>query len=309
VGVDLGWRLLPGVGLRVAAFIGTVPLQLPCNWDTLTGVKGPQQCCVLRPALHLSEDRTRGTLVIPERQLQWWAKIEDLRGTRDMMFDQVRDYLAGWLRDNPHPDWLHDQTQHLGQWKAPGRLAGVVQRWREKRFDGDSAAFARLEGVLIRGRGEDRDHYEGWHKQDKHLFCWERSLHEKAVAWRNDLYRNFAACLRRSYHTVCLEDIDWSGKLIRLPNPEEEPPLAQVIRRQRFIAAPGRMAQLLEESIAVVEWVHPAYTTERCPKCGLADAFDAARELVRSCRWCDDTLDQDFRAAENLLIASGQVIR
>lgn len=281
VGLDLGWRLLPEQA------DGTRPLRL-LTW--------------------VGSDGDRGEVVISARKLGRWAEVERVRAVRDRLFDQARDWLAAWLAERPHPEWLAERARDLPRWKSPARLAGLVLHWRENRFAGDSEAFERLEGRRVQtgrrmresGSVAVRYAYTGWRRQDKHLFCWERAVHEKAVAFRNDLVRKAVAALCRRYRTATIEDIDWR-EFMRLPEVDGDDPLCRAARRNRQIAAPGRTAQIVREGFAAVRRVPPQWTTVRCHHCGRDDPFDAARWLERRCRHCDWPDDQDYRAASNLL--------
>ncbi len=278
VGIDLGWRLLGEDRegkrhLRVAAWVGS--------------------------------DDQRGQLVIPADDLGRWARVEELRGQRDKMFNEARAWLVAWAAGcESLPPWWEERAATLAQWRSPGRLAALVLFWRDNHFSGDAEAFSRMEGRLVTAPGGKR-RYVGWRKQDRHLFDWERAQHEKAVRWRNDLYRKFVADMRKRYRIAAVEATDWRD-LTETPEVEEGDPAAIAVCRQRFIASPGRLAALIAEGFAGrLSRCNPANTTQTCHQCGMMDAFDAARELVRTCRRCGHTEDQDWRAAYNLLAASG----
>jgi len=281
VAVDLGWRLLPdGTGLRVAYWLGD------------DGAEGE---------LVIPHDRLKA----PEDEPEWrphatWDKPDDLRSIRDKYFDGIRLNLAEWLRSRVVPDWLRERTVTLGQWRSTARLAALILHWRGERFAGDEEMFEAL---------------EAWRKRDKHLYNWEGSQRGKLVRWRDDLYAKFACGLMRRYREIVLEDVNWR-ELAKVPEPGQASLPGGVVPYRR-VAAVGRLTELLKERMEVV-WVDPAgkatdgealAPTMRCAECGEMDAFDAARELVRTCRHCHFTEDQDRRACRVLLAAaSGQVV-
>lgn len=315
VGVDIGWRLMP-TGIRAAYWVGS--------------------------------DGEEGEVIVPNKYVDKFRKVNDLRGIRDRLFDDIRLAFQSWLdgssidlSDNPSflryltehlqrlykpkdqedaagmarhhqdkaalqaflatepervpssfgleiPEWLTERLEYLIQWKSPARLASVVLFWRDNRFEGDEIIY----GLI-----------NGWRKQDKHLYQWQENLRKHCLDWREDQYKRFAAIMRKEYHEVVVEDVDLA-KLRKTPEVDEEPLGPGIATSYRDIAAPGRLRQLLLENAAVGTKADSKWTTMRCCDCDKLDAFDAAKELVRTCRHCSSRRDQDQRAAYNLLAAA-----
>jgi transposase len=111
--------------------------------------------------------------------------------------------------------------------------------------------------------------------------------------------------LSRRYHTAHIEDCNWKDISRHLPAEEDTDDTAA--RLYRHVAAPGTLAQMIEQRFAATLRVNPAYTTMVCHQCGSREEFDAARHLRHQCQSCGAAWDQDFNAARNLL-ASGQVV-
>jgi hypothetical protein len=242
----------------------------------------------LRVAVWRGSDGAGGELVLPDAEIGRWARSDSLRATRDKSFNVVRDNLVAWLRTNAVPAWLTEATATLAQWRSTFRLAALVIRWRAERFPGDEEAFAPL---------------EAWRAQDKHLLEWEANGREKAIRWRDDFYRRFAADLRRRYQRLAVEAIDW-GDLARVPGPEAASAQA-AIRQWRFVAAAGRLVQLLTEKAPVVVRRDPAGTTMDCHACGHANTRLDNAERYHACAGCGAEWDVDENAALWLLDAAG----
>ena len=115
VAIDLGWRVVDEVDLRVA------------SWASTDGV--------------------RGEIRLGAGDLASLTKADSLRAIRDRAFDAARATLAAWIAAPPveMPAWLPEATAHLGQWKSPARLAGLTLRWKTERFAGDGSAYDPLE--------------------------------------------------------------------------------------------------------------------------------------------------------------------
>jgi len=247
----------------------------------------------LRVARWVGDDGTEGELRLPMPDVERWKKTEDLQAIRDQRFNAAVSLLADWLADPGCllPDWLVERTATLRQWRSAARLAAIAIQWRGERFEGDDTAFATL---------------EAWRKKDKHLYEWQANQLRKAIAWREDLYRNLAATLSRRYHTVCLANTDWRD-LARRPTAEQAETDAGARRYQR-VASPGALGRLLRERFAETVTVDSRHITQRCHACGEVNQFDAAAHVRATCRHCGAEWDQDINAARNILrAASGPV--
>jgi hypothetical protein len=276
VGVDMGWRLVEE-GLRVAYWVG--------------------------------DDGEEGELILPRRDVGRWAKADDLRSIRDRHFNLIRDVLAAWIKHNDVPEWLAERVATLSHWRSAARLAAVVLMWRDQRFAADAEPHP--DAAAIRGGLRlDQRHYgmpegifallEAWRKKDKHLYDWECSQRVKAARWRDDMFRNFAAMLRRKYRTARVKAVDWK-KMTRAARPEEDD-VDGAVRHYRRVAAVGRLLQLIDESMEV-ERLPPMNTTRRCHECDELSGESNPAALIHCCENCGATWDQDRNAAVNLLRA------
>jgi transposase len=176
-----------------------------------------------------------------------------------------------------------------------------VLKWRDNRIAGDEEIYRWLEGYkVIR---DDKPHYDGFRKQDKHLYDWQEHQRRKSRVKRELQYREFAAMLRRQYATVAIEDINWRDELQTLP-PAEKNETNAGARLYMRVAAVGSLIRFLTENMRHTVKVDPEWSTKTCHACGKIDNFDSATELVHTCRHCQTTWDQDANASLNLLKAS-----
>lgn len=242
------------------------------------------------------QDGHREELVLPRGKLDRLRYADHLRGIRDREYDAAKAVFLQWLSENEDaPDWLREETASLDRWRSKARLARLVLRWRENRFDSDSEIYARM---------------EAWRAQDRHLADWEAAQRRNFERWRLDLYRRFAARLRWSYETAILEDVDWRSLLARPPAEEQDEP--EVMNRRWFarVASPGLIRQLIQDSIGDTRLVPAADTSRRCSVCGddPAGDWDQASETEYRCR-NGHRMAVWRNAARNLLsAASGEVV-
>lgn len=286
VGIDVGWRIVDE-GLRVA------------YWYL--------------------DDQHHGELIIPRHRLNVWLKVDELQSLRADAYNEALAALRAWMESKEVlPEWLVDRTKTIAQWKAnsQARLASLMRFWAIERFEGDDAIFTQLEGWKVAaGKPEDmswsewteggnpRDHYEGWRKQDAHLFDWQEFSRKKIIAWRNNLYRNFVASMRDMARYAAVEKLDMA-KLQRNAPPDMK---QEVVKKYQRIAACGRLLEIVREGMRT--WDEPPeFTTMICHVCRHVCHFDH-KELDHTCDNCfkehklETTWDQDYNAARNLAAA------
>jgi hypothetical protein len=182
------------------------------------------------------------------------------------------------------PECLAEKIKNAGQWKGANRLAGLMIEWRGKRFDGDSVIF---------------DLLEAWRKRDKHLWDWMENRRSRNQGWRKDLYRVFAATMRKRYAVAKIEDTDWS-KIQESAKPEDATQDDDAIRKNMRIASVGMLLETIRREMAVEE-VPAAESTQRCSDCGHLTGETKVASLYHACAHCGSARDQDQNAARNLL--------
>ena len=259
VGIDVGWRNFPGEGIRVAVW---------------------------------SDDKGQsGELRVPNRLLERWQKVDDLRSIRDKNFNAARDFLVvarraavGWPID------LMRETEHAHAWKSPERLSGIVTRWRTHRFEGDASLFGTL---------------EAWRKQDKHLYEWECNQRENVLRARREVYRLFGRQMAR-YRTVVIERLDLRD-FAEHPGPDEakETYSLSAARGRRHFAALsellGCIAQMTTKHGSELKETNAALTTRIHHECGTSQPLDPESKLRNVCSNCGLEYDVDYNAAKNIL--------
>ena len=261
VGIDVGWRIRkPGNPLRVA------------YWAASDG-------------LH-------GELVLPPDWMAQMRKTEDIQGIMDENFDAFKAKFNADMAKVAVPEWLRAATCNLLMWRGQDRMARIIVRWRDSRFDGDQELFAFA---------------EAWRKRYCHLYNYASNLRDQLQNRREDIYRNFAAWIRKHYRHVVIELLDLR-KFHRLPKPEQaaaDPATREHIRD----ACISTLLKCLKESVGPqITEAPPENTTKRHHSCGSIEEWDH-KELTHTCSKCGEHYDQDHNAALNLLdYASAEMV-
>lgn len=266
VGIDVGWRMCPDGSLRVACWSGS--------------------------------DRAEGKVVIPAGWLSEWRKTEHLRSLRDDALNEILPQLAAWLDGVDRlPDWLKEEKYgRLRSWRSHARLAALVARWRDNRWEGDETGFALA---------------HTWFKRERHLWQYESDVRDQLLGQRRDLYRRFAAELRRRYRVAILEELDLR-KFHELPEAEDDGASDQeraALRAHVRHAGLSVLIQALKESIYEVWRVDQTKcpSTQVCAACGhLDEHWRASKRVVlqHRCPGCGVREDQDRNAARVLLASA-----
>lgn len=279
IAVNLGWRIVPE-GLRVA------------YWRDSAGNAGQ---IVFPHDGPCSEGRPPYTSL--------WSRIEELQSDRDKLFNEAIADLQRWKQGAQNlPDWFVEATASLPQWRSQGRLAGLVNRWRDNRFAGDEEIFGRMEQPPC---GKNWQRYTGWRNKDKHLWTWQENLRNQVLAGRQHFYRVLAARWASEYDRVLLAKIDWT-KLRRDPQPEEAQ--EEIAKLYRNIASCGELQKAIKE-VAEVQWFPAANLTRTCHRCDHVQQRMNRGKRMHTCENepCGKTWDLDDNHCRNLL-ASGDVV-
>lgn len=242
----------------------------------------------LRVATAVGSDGALRELRLPPEDIGWLAKAADLRSIRDTNFGAAKLELARWLKDSSAaPEWLREECEHLGQWKSPGRLAALLIRWRQQRFEADAAIYPAL---------------EAWRKQDKHLWLWESHGSAKLARRRKIDYRRFVKALADRYQHAVLARVQWK-RLLEKPEADEAESVTNAVRARARLAAPSKLQAMLGEkfgsdclSVSAID------ISAVCHQCG-SSLTDRQERLV-NCESCGE-IDQDHNAARATL-ARGQ---
>jgi len=133
-----------------------------------------------------------------------------------------------------------------------------------------------------------------WHKQQAQL----AKVHRKAADARRDHHRKLARRLTIENDTICRETLSLKGMgRTRLA-------------RSTYDAGIGNLFALLDEEaenqsrtvLAAGQW---APTTQTCSVCGTPGGKKPLSVRTRICEGCGITLDRDYNAAVNIMVAAG----
>lgn len=293
VAVHLGWRRDPDRGVQVATYQATGPLRIPVGLDSRFTPGAP---------VVPDTDRT-GRVVLPDR---WFARVDahdDIARDRDLALDKVRASVVAWLEQHRPVAWAGRELAagDVARWKAAGRFARLAMDWRDNppAHGGDLAA-----------------ELEEWRRADR--LKWEGQAHGRAgaLAHRDNTYRRVAAWLCGTAGKVVYDDTDMTA-VARRPDPGVDPELPTVVEqraaRQRTLAAPARLRQVLSSAAAgrgvpevTVSHVGASRTDYRCGHVNPVDGRYAASRMVM-CDGCGRPYDQDKSATSLALAASGDM--
>lgn len=256
VGIDIGYRQIPDTELVVG--------------------KDGTAYRDLRVAYWAGSDGRHGELRLPARLVAALAHKDNLQSLRDQKFNIIKATLIAWRKGSTlTPAWFLEETKTLDKWRSLRRLRCLVRQWRANRFDGDAGIFFQM---------------DAWEKEDKHHLNWLATEANRARNWRDDLYRKFAAELRRHYGVCGLENLD-------LREHAQADHLSKTVQKQRSQAAISRLRQFLAKGMKTVK-VPAANTTARCHRC--LHINHVGSEMTYGCR-CGWVGDRDYNAAQNIL--------
>lgn len=226
-----------------------------------------------------------GELILPEKILNGLEIADSIRGIRDDHFNDMKNKLQVWKKSRRSlPQWLKEELSHIHQWKSQKRLVRLVRIWKDNRCKNDDEIMRDL---------------EEWRKQDRHLYDYECGTRYKCIGHRKDLYRNFAAWVRRNFKTVIIEGGN-RKRFNELPAVEKPDTTQSKVRYNYRVAAISKLYSLLEENITDLRKVNPANTSKICSSCGTVNK-KLKNELIWNCESCGVTHDRDHNATKNIL--------
>jgi len=242
----------------------------------------------VRVAYWYSSDGAHGEVIMEEETVSQFLKVDDLRSIRDNYFNEIKEKLVSFVRNNNIPEWLKEERYIWSpRWRSIVKLVKLVKKW--ERFSGDEEIYREL---------------ECWYRRERHLYQYEANLRDQIHARRWEQYRVFSSRVARWFGRVYMEDIDLS-RMSRKPKPEDGTAVSTLPNRYRVIAAPGEFRSILESACKregiYVKRIEPQHTTQECHGCGRVEKFNASAMLERECPHCGLRWDQDFNAAKNIL--------
>lgn len=291
----------------------------------------------LSVAVWHGSDGREGELIIPESAMERWDRCENLQSIRDSNRVGMHAALMAWLkgekipgkwltaqakmladkgkmdrerqRNTKHaaafaalvatqsdlpklPDWWAEKTGRknedgtftstIASWKSSSRLAALWWHWKNHRFVGDE--------LICEALG-------AWRWRDMHLWEWQANAKDNAVLWRKDLYRNFAAKMRREYAWAAVKATNYA-ELQRKPGIENQESADVAISMYRAIAAVGNLRQILAQNGPALTLAKPADT---CAACGGDAGKHRPDRIMHVCEKCGVAFDRRYNGAKLLL--------
>jgi hypothetical protein len=304
IAIDIGWRATGANGKRRAD--GSLRV---AYWKA---VRPSTRKPTLPPECYkFSEDGMEGELVLPRRWVEGMKKVENIQSTRDENLNIACDTLAAWIEGLKEvPGWMGPKIKTIRQWRSKERLADLVVKWRQNRSAADVEPLPASDPLSVHLREQDdKGHLglkgdegiyslmEAWRKRENHLHEYEGNMRDQLQHQREDIYRNFAAWLRRNYCAVKIEDLDLRD-FHRLPD-IDEPAIDGALKEHVRDACQSLLRRCIQESVANTVEVNPKDTTKKCHKCGSIQEWNH-KILRHRCTACGDEWDQDLNAAINI---------
>lgn len=292
IAVHLGWRHDPDAGhTAVATWASDTPVEITP---------------ALRGLIHTDATGTTGQIRIPDALVDRITHHQATRSARDTRLDEVRDQLATWLAEHgpvDHPtradeDGVPEQLTAAGvtRWRNPARFAALAIAWREDPPTG-------MTDIV--------DTLESWRAWDKKAWAASEHGRTKALAHRDDLYRQAAAELAGIASHLIVDDTNLAtlARTDRHPETMDTTGLPGTVldtaAARRTNLAPGTLREALiaaatRDGLTVTKAPAKDLSTT-CTQCGQTDATQPHTGWDVTCQACGHTRDVD-RAASTLLL-------
>lgn len=238
-------------------------------------------------ATYQTSDGKRGEIIVPNNCLDKLRKAKDIKSIRDLEFNKAKEKLSEFIKSQSISDWLKEKTEHLHLWKSSNRLVRLVKDWYNNRFDGDEDIFEYLGKP---GNYKDKNNIVkgGWRYHDFHLWQWESSQRNKAINYRNEIYKQAVSKLSQEYEIAIFEDV----KLNNLAR-------GKVGSTNRQLTAPGLFRELSKDKFNKYTEVSARHTSMDCAQCKHRNEKTSALEFF--CENCKIEIQRDENAAVNIL--------
>lgn len=141
-----------------------------------------------------------------------------------------------------------------------------------------------------------------WRGQDAHLMRWQTYGAQRALRWRRETYRRFAAELAGAYRLLVMDKFDLrAGRVGRATDGAD----AVIERVTRYRAGISTLRLAIAHRNAVEMMSGSAADKTRCHACGALQRFERAAlhaaALMHTCTACGSRWDPDVNAARDLL--------
>lgn len=272
IGIDLGWRSVPG-GLRVAVASSTAPFPPLPEQPELQGV--------LRP---LGSGAVE--IVVPDAWRDVLLHVNGVRSIRDQGLDVIRRKVVDALAEGV--EGIEATAGEVARWRSANRFAVLARQWPQ--------SHPLAETLLA------------WRKQDKHLWEIEANERDHILARRRDAWRKVANWLcHTGVAMIAVEEMSLAPLVMVPPVEEGDDQQAVLARAQRAIVAPGELRKVLLAATnrhgIRVQQVDAAGTTRAHVACGyvIDDPAEFAKQVMVWCPRCEVAYDQDVNASLNII--------
>lgn len=239
----------------------------------------------LRVATYRDHNDETGELLLPGKILGGFELADGIQSIRDENFNFIKAEIKTWKKSRKSlPKWLRDELSHIHQWKSQRRLVRLIHKWRDNRCKNDEDIMNSL---------------EEWKSRDRHLLDYQCGTRTSCAIYRREIYRIFAARMRRKYSTVILENGNRT-RFNTLPTVNKPDDTRSKVRYNYRVAAIGELFKCLQESGMEVIKVNPANTSKICSSCQQKNK-KLKDELYWTCEHCGEEHDRDHNATKNIL--------
>ena len=134
-------------------------------------------------------------------------------------------------------------------------------------------------------------------------------LQRKGARKRDNATHQVSRKLADRAHTVVVEDLDTKG-MIQSAKGTVDSPGRQVkqksgLNRAILASGWGGLERKLAYKASDLRKVNPAYTSQRCSRCGHVDKSNRPSQAVFACGACGFRANADHNAAINILVRAG----
>lgn len=252
----------------------------------------------LRIAVIVDDKNQKCEYFLPAKVVQKFAHAETLQSKAD----EAENEMLDWLREtyqsiiDPPQDWRE-------------AVQGVLRN--RPAHDAHAKLYAEWAGVhdLIDGF----DHYKEWFRQNDKLRRYYTGTRRRAVAWREEIYRQYAKEIAENYAVIAITDTPLA-QMSRTKGNDGlgiDNALPEAARRNRVIAGVYTLKEWIDKQASKTGSVVEKITdkvTQTCNKCGsIADKRVGSAQYF-TCNGCASELEVDVNAAINCRkLASGEV--
>lgn len=217
---------------------------------------------------------------------------EDLQSIRDKQFDDLVAKIVELKKSNDRlPQWFIDATANVERWASRKRLVRVVTLMTQ------DYTLAGWESAI----GETSTYIAAvtWLEREIHLGQSQDGTSKNARLQRRELYRVFAAMLRKRFNRVIVTETNLAKRNRKKSVASAEPEQGE--RSHLRTVSHGILRDCIKNANAGYDTIEPCPLTV-CPKCQSVES--PSREVMHTCIGCGETWDRLQVAAYNIL-ASG----